>query len=126
MNFEWTTHLNAMLKAPRSDDCYDTLAISQLKMVLRILLWLVSHVLRPKKEGYSRIDIAEVHLVYILMKRIQINWANYFVYWMFALKDCNKGTSFCYVSMIAKILNYFTIKVPNLLFKSLDPVQEFS
>lgn len=95
-------------------------------MVPTILLWFVSHVLNPKTGGFPRIDNAEVHLVYILLNKIRINWANYFVSQMFSIKDCNKGNSFCYVSMIVKILNYFNIWMPNLQYKSLSMAQEFS
>lgn len=45
---------------------------------------------------------------------------------MFAIKKCNKGTSFCYVSMITKIPNYFNIDMLNLAYKSPGLVQEFS
>lgn len=41
-------------------------------MVPRILLWMVSHVLHPKNDGFSRIDNSEIHLVYIFFKEIQI------------------------------------------------------
>lgn len=95
-------------------------------MVPRILLWLVSHVLRPKNGGFSIIDFAKIHLVYIILKKNKINWARYFVSQMFSIKECNKGTSFCYVSMIAKILNYFKIGIPNLTYTSPDQAQEFS
>lgn len=44
---------------------------------------------------------------------------------MFATKECNKGTSFLYVSMITKILNYFNIGMSNLIYKSPGPVKEF-
>lgn len=63
-------------------------------MVPLILLLLVSHMLRQKNGGYSRIYNAQIHLVYILLNKIQINWANYFVSQMFSIKECNKGTSF--------------------------------
>lgn len=117
--------MNELLKNPRSDDCYDPITIGQLKMVPRILLWLVSHGLHPKNGRFSKIDFAEIHLVYILLNKIKINWAHYFVSHMFAIKECNKGTSLCYVSVIAKILNYFNIGMPNLTYRSPDQAQEF-
>lgn len=45
-------------KALRVEDCYDAITTGKLKMVPRIMLWLVSHVLRPKIGGFSRIDFA--------------------------------------------------------------------
>lgn len=63
-------------------------------MVPRILPWLVSHVLRPKNGGFSRIDFAKIHMVYILLNKIKINLAHYFVSQMFAIKEFTKGTSF--------------------------------
>ncbi|CAL5200015.1 unnamed protein product [Lathyrus oleraceus] len=73
-----------------------------------------------------QVDFAEIHLVYILLYKIKINWPHYFVSRMFAIKECNKGTSFGYVSMIIKILNYFEIAMPNLTYKSSGPTQDFS
>lgn len=57
-DFKWNLHLNQFLKAPHSDDCYDPITTGQLKMVPRILLCLVSHVLHPKNSGFSRINNA--------------------------------------------------------------------
>lgn len=45
---------------------------------------------------------------------------------MFVIKECNKGTSFLYVSMITKILNYFNICMTNLTYRSTGLTQEFS
>lgn len=45
---------------------------------------------------------------------------------MLAIKDCNKGSSLCYASMIAKILKHFGIGVPNLLYISPGLAQEFN
>lgn len=97
-----------------------------LKMVARILLSVVSHILQPKNDGCLRIDNSKIHLVYILLYKVKINWPHYFVSRMFSIKNFNKGTSFCYPSMIAKILNYFDIDLPNLTYKSLGLSQEFS
>lgn len=105
IHFKWNIHVNEMLKSPPVDDCYDHIPTGQLKIVPWILLWLISHVLRPKNGGFSRIDFAQIDLVYIILNEFKINWAHYFVSRMFAIKECNKGTSFCYVSMITKILN---------------------
>lgn len=117
--------MNDLLKAPRVDDCYYHITTGQLKMVPRILLWLVSHVFHPDNVGFSRIDFVEIHIVYILLTKIKINWANYFVSRKFAIKEYKKGMSFFYVSMITKILNYFNTGMPNLNYKSLGPAQEF-
>lgn len=114
IHFKWKIHVNELLKSPRSNDCYDPTTTGQLNMVPRIFLWLVSHILRLKNDGFSRIDFVEIHLVYILLSKIKINWAHYFISRMFSIKECNKGTSFFYVSMIVKILNYFNIGMPNL------------
>ncbi|CAI8585311.1 unnamed protein product [Vicia faba] len=45
---------------------------------------------------------------------------------MFSIKDCNKGTSFYYVSMIFKILKHFNIGIPNLQYRSPSMALEFS
>ena len=70
IHFKWNVHVNELLKSPRLNDCYVAITTGQLKMVPRILLWLVSHVLRPKNGGFSRIDFAKIHLVYILLNNI--------------------------------------------------------
>ena len=115
-----------LLKAPRAEDCYDPITTGHLKMVPRILLWVVSHILRPKNGRFSRIDNVEIYLVYILLHKVKINWPHYFVSRMFSIKIFNKGTSFCYPSMVAKIINYFDIGFPNLTYKSPGSSQEFS
>lgn len=95
-------------------------------MVPRILLWLVSHVLRLKNEIFSRIDYAEIHLVYILLDKVKLNWPYYFVSRMFSINKCNKGTLFRYVPMITKILKIFNIGMQNLSYKSPGSTHEFS
>lgn len=105
----WRINLNEMLKPPLADDKFDALSIGHLKQVSRILHWIMSHVLRPKHGGYSMVDQAEIHLIYILLHGIRINWPHYFVACMFSIKECNKGTSFFYVSMIAKTLIFSTL-----------------
>lgn len=124
--YRGNTVVNEMLRAPRSGGSFKPLTTSQLKMVPRILLWLVSHVLHPKNGGFSRIDYSEVHLIYILLNKVKINWPHYIVSRMFSINKCNKGTSFSYVSMISKILKIFNIGLPNLSYKSPRSAQEFS
>lgn len=57
-DFKWNIYLNELLIAPHFDDCSDPITTGQFKMVPRIFLWIVSHVLRPKIFGFSRIDNA--------------------------------------------------------------------
>lgn len=79
-----------------------------------------------KNGGFSRIDYSEVHLIYILLNKVKINWRHYIFSRMFTIKKCNKGTSFIYVSMILKILKFFNICLFNLSYKSPRSTQEFS
>ena len=72
IHFKWNIHVNEIFKAPLSDDCYNPITTSQLKMVPRILLWLVSHVLRPKNRGFSIIEFDEIHMVYIILNKIKL------------------------------------------------------
>lgn len=53
VDFNWNVHLNEILKAPRVEDCYDPITTDHLKMVPRPMLWMVSHILRPKNDGFS-------------------------------------------------------------------------
>lgn len=126
VNYEGNSHVNDLLRAPRVEGCYDAITTGQLKMVPRILLWFVSHVPRPKNGGFSIIDFTKIHLLYILLNKDKIKCPHYSVSQMFAIKKCNKGTFFCYVSMITKILNYFNTDIPNITYKSPGHVQEFS
>lgn len=77
--------MNEMLRAPRPKGNFEPLTTGHLKMVPRILMWVVSHVLCPKNGGFSRIDYSKVHLIYILLKKFKINWPHYIVSRMFAL-----------------------------------------
>lgn len=45
---------------------------------------------------------------------------------MFSIKKCNKGTSFFYPTMIAKIIDYFNIGLLNLTYKYPGSSQEVS
>lgn len=45
IDFNWNVHLNDILKAPRVEDYYDPITTGHLKMVPRILLWVMSHIL---------------------------------------------------------------------------------
>lgn len=72
IHFKWNVHVKEILKAPSDEDCYDSITTRQLKMVPRILLWLISHVLHPKNDGFSQIDYVEIHLVYILLNKTKI------------------------------------------------------
>lgn len=109
-----------MSKAPRYDS-FRKFSMGYLKRKPRIFHWIITHVLRPRIWGHSRIGQAEVHLVYILQSKFKINWPNYFMSRMFAVRDCNKGSSLCYISLIAKILKDFHIGVPN--FQCISPGQ---
>lgn len=73
VNFDWGIHVNELLKVSRVEDCYDPITTGQLKMVPRVLQWVVSHILRPKNGELSRIDFVEIHLVYILLHKVKIN-----------------------------------------------------
>lgn len=73
IHFKWNVHVNELLKDPCVEGCYDPITTGQLKMVPRILMWLVSHVLCLKNYGFLRIDFVEIHLVYIMLIKIKIN-----------------------------------------------------
>lgn len=122
-DFDLRSYLNSCLKAPRPEDNLDKLSTGYLKRDPCIFHWTVTQ--HPRKGGHSQIDQAEVHLMYILHDKFKINWTNYFVSRIFVVRDCNKGSSLCYISMIAKILKHFCISVQNLQYISLGQAQEF-
>lgn len=125
-NFDLRGYLNSCLKSPSAEDNLAKMSNGYLKKNPRILHWIVTHVLCPRKGGHSRIDIANVHLMYLLQHKVHINWPNYFVSRMFAIKECTRGYSLCYASMIAKFLKHFCIGVSNLHNISLGQAQEFN
>ena len=45
---------------------------------------------------------------------------------MFSVKDCNRGSSLCYILTITNILKHFCIGVPNLQYISPGQAQEFN
>lgn len=63
-NYEFRYALNSMLKRPFSDNVIASnlfptnVTTGLLKHVNRILHWVVTHIIRPKKGGYSRVDKA--------------------------------------------------------------------
>ncbi|CAI8613305.1 unnamed protein product [Vicia faba] len=124
--FYWRTHSNELLKAPRADNNYENITTDHMKHLPYILNLVVSHILRPKNNGHSRVDQMEFHTIYILLHKIKINWKNYFVTRMFAIKKVNKGSFFYYAYMIAKIPKSFNIEVPTLLFIYPGTSQQFN
>ncbi|CAI8614239.1 unnamed protein product [Vicia faba] len=125
-DFKWRIHSNEKLKTPRASNNKYPIINGCLKKQPRIMHWIVSHILRPKNGGFSRVDVPEVHLVYLLLNKIKINWPYYIVYNIFRIHDCNRGTAFPYASMIAKIINSFDIDLPNLAYISPTENLEFS
>lgn len=125
-DFDLKHYFNSSLKAPRPDDCMDIVSTGSLKRIHRILHWILGHVLHPRIGGQSRLDQAEVHLMYLLQHKIHTNWKHYFSSRMFVVRYCNRGSSLCYASMIAKTLRHFCISVTNLPCISLDQTQEFN
>lgn len=125
-DFDMGSYLNSCPKAPQPEDNLVKVSTGYLKRNQRILHWIVTYVLHQRKYIHSRIDIDEVHLMYILQNKIKIKWPNYFVLRMFVVKDCNRESSLCYVSMIAKILRHFRIGVVNLQSISPGQAQEFN
>lgn len=124
-SFDLRGYLNYCLKAPRPEDNMAQVSTGNLKRNLHILHWIMTHVSRLRKGGHSWIDIAKVHLMYLLQHKVPIYWPNYFVSIMF-FKECNRGSSLCYVSKIVKILKHSCIGVANLQNISPGQAQEFN
>lgn len=53
--------------------------------------------------------------MYILENKMLIYWPYYFVYRMFTVRECNRGSSLCYSLMISKMLKHFHIGSQELL-----------
>lgn len=72
-DFDLISYLNYCLKAPSPEDNLDKVSIGYLKRNQHSLYWIVTHMLHPRKRGHCRIDIAEVHLMYLLQNKVKIN-----------------------------------------------------
>lgn len=78
-DYEFRNALNQMLRKPFSPNVVQSnlfptnVTTGQLKPFDRILYWVVTHIPRHKQGGYSRVDKAEVHLVYMLKHKIKVN-----------------------------------------------------
>lgn len=94
IRYDWKTPMNSMLKAPRSDKNLDIVIIGYLKKDSSILHWIISHILCPKKGGYYRISHTEVHLIYILQKKVRINWPHTLCLKCLLLRIVKKGNPF--------------------------------
>lgn len=111
LDYEFRNALNSMLKRPFSANVIESNLLPTnettglLKPVDRILHWVVTHILRPKKGGYSIVGKDEVHLVYVLKNKLKVNWPHYVASRIFALKESGRGTTICYPSFIQSILN---------------------
>lgn len=77
--YRGNTIVNKMLRDLRPEGRFKPLTTYKLNMVPRILWWLVSHVLYPRNGGFSRIDSSKVHLIYIFLNKVKINWPHYIV-----------------------------------------------
>ncbi|CAI8602283.1 unnamed protein product [Vicia faba] len=126
-NFDWRFYLNSFLKEPRPNlETLEKLSTRNLKRNHHILHWIVTRVLRPRKGGHSRINEAREYLMYILENKFLISWPYYFVSSMFSIRECHKGSSLSYSSMISRILMHFQIDMQNLPCISLGKTQEFN
>ena len=85
----------------------------------------MTHILRPRQGGYSRVDNVEVHLVYVLKHKIKVNWPYYIASRIFALKESGRGTALCYPSFIQSVLCRENVFVQGIPYKSITVHQEF-
>jgi hypothetical protein len=130
--YEFKTALNDMLEEPYPDEFVQsdlfprTVTAGKLGAGERILHWIVSRILRPKKGGLSRVEQPEVHLLYILKNKIKINWPYYIASRMYGLRDSGRGTALTYGSFIQEVLTSANVSHPSFALKSISPDKEFS
>lgn len=71
-DYDFRTALNKIWRKPFASEVFQStlfptnVTTGQLKPLDRVLHWILTHILCPKQGGYSRVDKAEVHLVYVL------------------------------------------------------------
>ena len=98
--------LNSMLKHPFSKSVVNStlfpksVTTGALKLLDHILQWIVSHIILPKRGGYSRVDQPKVHLVYAIKNKMRINWPYNVASRIYNPKDSGRGTSLGYASFI--------------------------
>jgi hypothetical protein len=130
--YEFKRALNDMLVRPYSDDFVQsdlfprTVTAGKLSAGERILQWIVSRILRPKKGGLSRVEQSEVHLIYILKNKIKINWPYYIASRMYNLRNSGRGTALAYGSFIQEVLTTANVSHPSFPLTSITPDKEFS
>jgi hypothetical protein len=130
--YEFKSALNDMLKRPYPDEFVNsdlfprTVTAGKLNAGERILQWIVSRILRPKKGGLSRVEQAEVHLIYILKNKIKINWPYYIASRMYNLRDSGRGTALAYGSFIQEVLTAANVHHPPFPYTSISSDKEFS
>jgi hypothetical protein len=130
--YEFKSALNDMLKRPYPDEFVNsdafprTVTAGKLKAGERILQWIVSRILRPKKGGLSRVEQAEVHLIYILKNKKKINWPYYIASRIFSLRDSGRGTALAYGSFIQEVLTAANVNHPSFPYTSISSDKEFS
>lgn len=124
-DYDFRTALNKMLRKPFAPEVVQSILFPtnvttrQLKPLDRILHWIVTHILRPKQGGYSRVDKAEVHLVYVLKHKIKFNWTYYIASRIFALKESGRGTVLYYPSFIQSVLHWENVYLQGIPYKSI-------
>ena len=82
------------------------------------------HIIRPKQGGYSIVYKFEVHLVYVLKHKMEVNWTHYIASRIFALKESGRGTALYYPSFIQSILNRVEGSILGIQYNSVTANQE--
>lgn len=124
-SFYTRLYLQSILKYERPVELTEQITTGMIKSVLRILHWIVSHILCPCSGGHSRIDSVEAHLILVLESGILLNWPNYSVRRMASMKVCGKNTQLNYTSPIIKIIKHFNMPLPIVPMTLITWNQEF-
>ena len=86
-DFKEEAFLASILKLERPLGENEHITTGAIKSIPRMLHWIVSHILRPRSGGHSRLDRADIHLLHILQNKVALNWPNYFVKRMFLMRN---------------------------------------
>ena len=130
--YDFKIALNSMLKKRYPDRVVNSnlfpksVTTDALLPLDRILQWIVSRIIRPKKGGLSRVDQPEVMLIFAIKNKIRIHWPHYITSRMFALRDSGRGTALSYGSLIQGILNQAHLDFSDIPLTPLQIDQEFT
>jgi len=100
-------------------------SVGGLKLNERIIAFIVSWMLTPRRSNHSILTEEDLVLIYCIMKNIKVNWIHVFKEHMQKSMRLN-DYHFPYVVLISKFLQYFEVDLEEELFEVVKPSHEIN